>query len=200
MAIDGELVKSEASFSSFRDLTVLVVSWNCDCARPDSLNDDPRNYNFLNDALSSVDNPPDIIVFGFQEVIDLESRRMVAYNVLLGGKKKTDDGLSENLVTGAYKRWHDRLVLAVRAAMPKDVSYCVTHNENLVGLFSCIFVKSTERPAFDDVSVSTVKRGMGGWYGNKVWSHFLSTQHNYSYHNRVGSLHVLWWATHRYAL
>jgi hypothetical protein len=50
--------------------------------------------------------PPDIVVFGFQEVIDLESRRMMAYNVLLGGKKKTDDGLLEK-VMGAYKRWKD---------------------------------------------------------------------------------------------
>jgi hypothetical protein len=70
-------------------VTVLVVSWNCGSARPDSLNGDPQNYNLLNDALHSVDSPPDIIVFGFQEVIDLESRRMMAYNVLLsasGGK------------------------------------------------------------------------------------------------------------------
>ena len=180
LGIDKELVKSEASFSTFRDLTVLVVSWNCDSARPDSLNGDPQNHNLLNDALHSVDSPPDIIVFGFQEVIDLESRKMVAKNVLLGGKKKTDDGLSEK-VTGAYKRWHDRLVLAVRAAMPKDVAYCVAHTESLIGLFSCIFVKNTERPSFDDVSVTTIKRGMGGRYGNKVWSNFLSLQHNHSY-------------------
>ncbi|KAF8812626.1 DNase I-like protein [Phlegmacium glaucopus] len=158
--------KSETSFSSFLDLTVMVVSWNCDSARPDSLNGDPQNYNLLNDALHSVDSPPDIIVFGFQEVIDLESRKMVAKNVFLGGKKKTDDGLSEK-VTGAYKRWHDRLVLAVRAAMPKDVAYCVAHTESLIGLFSCIFVKNTERPLFDDVSATTIKRGMGGRYGNK---------------------------------
>jgi WD40 repeat protein len=169
LRIDKELVKSEASFSSFRNLNVLVVSWNCGSARPDSLNGNPQNCNLLNDALHSVDSPPDIIVFGFQEVIDLESRRMMAYNVLLGGKKKTDDGLLEK-VTGAYKRWKDRLVLAVQAAMPKDVSYCVTHNESLIGLFSCIFVKNKERPTFDDVSVTTIKRGMGGWYGNKVWS------------------------------
>ena len=154
-----------------------MVSWNCDSARPDSLNGEPQNYNFLNEALHSVDSPPDIIVFGFQEVIDLESRKMVAKNVLLGGKKKTDDGLSEK-VTGAYKRWHDRLVLAVRAAMPKDVVYCVAHTESLIGLFSCIFVKNTERPSFDDVSITTIKRGMGGRYGNKVWSNFLVLHHD----------------------
>jgi hypothetical protein len=179
-----------------------VVSWNCDSARPDSLNGEPQNYNFLNEALHSVDSFPDIIVFGFQEVIDLESRKMVAKNVLLGGKKKTDDGLSEK-VTGAYKRWHDRLVLAVRAAMPKDVSYSVAHTESLIGLFSCIFVKNTERPSFDDVSITTIKRGMGGRYGNKVWFNSLVLQRNYLYvstNNRVVSLHVLWLVIRRYVL
>ena len=179
-----------------------MVSWNCDSSRPDSLNGEPQNFNFLNEALHSVDSPPDIIVFGFQEVIDLESRKMVAKNVLLGGKKKTDDGLSEK-VTGAYKRWHDRLVLAVRAAMPKDVAYCVAHTESLIGLFSCIFVKNTERPSFDDVSITTIKRGMGGRYGNKVWFYILVLEHNHLYlptTNRVVSLHGLWLAIRRYAL
>ena len=123
---------------------------------------------------------------------------MMAYNVLLaasGAKKKTDDsGLLEK-VTGAYKRWQDRLVLAVREAMPKDVPYCVTHDESLIGLFSCIFVKQSERAAFDDVSVTSIKRGMGGWYGNKVWS--LNLLHSFFLFNffiiadREGSFRVL---------
>ena len=74
----------------------MVVSWNCDSARPDSLsNDEPQNYNLLNDAFCSFDSPPDIIIFGFQEVIDLESRKeVVGKNVLGDNLKKTDDGLS----------------------------------------------------------------------------------------------------------
>ncbi|PPQ74266.1 hypothetical protein CVT24_001189 [Panaeolus cyanescens] len=164
--IDKELFKIEPTFSTFRDLTVLVVSWNCDSARPDSLTGDSENFNFLSNTLHSVENPPDIIVFGFQEVIDLESRKMAAKSVFLGGKKKADDGLSER-VSGAYKRWYDRLTLAVKSTMPKDVGYCVVHTENLIGLFTCIMVKNSERALFDDVAVTTIKRGMGGRYGNK---------------------------------
>ena len=163
---DNELVKSETSFSSFQDLTVLVVSWNCDSARPDSLTGE--NEEFFNNALHSVDYPPDVIVFGLQEVIDLESRKMVAKNVILGGKKKAEDGGLSDKVTGAYKRWYDRLIIEVRTAMPKDVPYCVVHTESLVGLFTCIFVKNSKRGMFDDVSITTIKRGMGGRYGNKV--------------------------------
>ncbi|KAF8994330.1 Endonuclease/exonuclease/phosphatase [Cyathus striatus] len=165
--IDKELLKAENEYSTFRDVTALIISWNCDSARPDVLTSspDPPTQTFLSDALNSVDSP-DIIAFGFQEVIDLESRKMTAKNVLLGSKKKEDMGLSEK-VTGAYRRWYDRLVSVVRASMPPDVKYSVVHTESLVGLFSCIFIKASERERLSDVAVTTVKRGMGGRYGNK---------------------------------
>jgi len=101
-------------------MNVLIVSWNCDSARPDSLSGEPRKFNFLHDALHSVEEPPDTITFGFQEVIDLENRKMAAKSILLGGKKKQDDLLSEK-VTGAYKRWYGRLIPAVKSA--KDTSW-----------------------------------------------------------------------------
>ncbi|KAF5363758.1 hypothetical protein D9756_001104 [Leucocoprinus leucothites] len=164
--IDNELYKSEQDSSSFHNLSMLLVSWNCDSARPDSLTSDPVNYEFLKEALTSVDSP-DIITFGFQEVIDLESRKMTAKNVLLGGKKKAEDNGLSDRVTGAYKRWHDRLTAAVRATMSPGCPYVCVHTENLVGLFTCIFVKASQRASLDDVAVTTIKRGMGGRYGNK---------------------------------
>ncbi|KAJ7886213.1 DNase I-like protein [Mycena olivaceomarginata] len=172
--VDLELMKREASFSTFRDLSVLIISWNADSARPDSLTGDPANVSFLQDALTSVDCP-DIITFGFQEVVDLESRKMVAKNVLLGRKDKQDasiaqitglSGLSEK-VTSAYRKWYEYLVLAVRLAMPTQVPYTVIHTESLVGLFTCVFVKNTERMSVKDNVITSMKRGMGGRYGNK---------------------------------
>lgn len=165
---DQELLKRETSFSTFRNLSLLIISWNMDAAKPDALEHDLPNISFLNDVLTSVDSP-DIISFGFQEVIDLESRRMTAKTVLLGGKKKGhDDGKISEKVTPSYKRWHDRLVQAVRLAMPPNSPYTVIETENLVGLFSCMFIKSTERTSLKDVAITTIKRGMGGRYGNKV--------------------------------
>ncbi|KAJ7916318.1 Endonuclease/exonuclease/phosphatase [Mycena leptocephala] len=172
--VDLELMKREASFSTFRDLSVLIISWNADSARPDSLTGDPANISFLHDALTSVDCP-DIITFGFQEVVDLESRKMVAKNVLLGRKDKQDvsiaqitglSGLSEK-VTTAYRKWYEYLLLAVRLAMPAQVPYTVIHTESLVGLFTCVFVKNTERMSVKDNVITSMKRGMGGRYGNK---------------------------------
>jgi hypothetical protein len=161
---DQELQKREASFSRFRNLTLLVISWNIDAARPDALADDPRNAEFLREALQSVDSP-DIIAFGLQEIIDLESRKMTAKNVLL--KKKDDGGLSEKVTTG-YKKWHDQFLLAVRLAMPPDVPYIATHTDNLVGLFSCVLMKKKELANLQDINITSVKRGLGGRYGNKV--------------------------------
>ncbi|KZT23175.1 DNase I-like protein [Neolentinus lepideus HHB14362 ss-1] len=164
--IDQELLKREDEFSGFRDLSVLIVSWNVDAAKPDALAGSPENVNFLDTVLHTVDSP-DIIAFGFQELIDLESRKMAAKSVLLGGKKKAADGTISEKVSSAYKKWYDKLVLAVRLAMPPETPYTVIHTENLVGLFSCIFVKNTERFSLKDVAITTIKRGMGGRYGNK---------------------------------
>ncbi|KAF8075794.1 Endonuclease/exonuclease/phosphatase [Lyophyllum atratum] len=160
-----ELWKQEQLFSRTRHLEVLLISWNCDAARPDSLTGEPANVNFFTDALQSVESP-DIICFGFQEVIDLESRKMTAKNVLLGKKKLEDGGLSEK-VTGAYRRWYDRILIAIRQAMPTEEAYSVVHTESLVGLFTCVLVKNSERGSLRDASITTIKRGMGGRYGNK---------------------------------
>ena len=91
-----------------------------------------------------------------------------AKSVLLGGRTKSQDGTISQKVSTSYKKWYDRLVSAVRLAMPPDTPYTVIHTENLVGLFSCIFVKDTQRISLKHVAITTIKRGMGGRYGNKV--------------------------------
>ncbi|THG97556.1 hypothetical protein EW026_g4466 [Hermanssonia centrifuga] len=164
--IDKELLKRETEFSAFRDLNVLIVSWNLDSAKPDALKGTAENVKFLQEVLSSVDSP-DIIAFGLQELIDLESRKMAAKTVLLGGKGKNPDGAISQRVTTSYKKWYDQLVHAVRLAMPADTPYTVISTESLVGLFSCIFVKDTQRISLKQVAITTIKRGMGGRYGNK---------------------------------
>ncbi|KAI6160543.1 hypothetical protein EDD17DRAFT_1733001 [Pisolithus thermaeus] len=164
--VDHELLERERAFSKFRNLNVLIVSWNVDAAKPDALSTDAENAQFFQNVLHSTDSP-DIIAFGFQEVIDLESRKMAAKTVLLGGKKKGEDGKISEKVTSSYKKWYDRLVMAVKMAMPPDSPYMVIHTESLVGLFTCIFVKNAQRASVKDATITTIKRGMGGRYGNK---------------------------------
>lgn len=117
---------------------------------------------------------PDIVVFGFQEVVDLESRRMVARHLALGQKKSKADGAGaaafNERVTGAYKRWHDKLTMVMRLASPPDDGYTMVGTENMVGMFSIVFVKTREVPALTDPQIKVIKRGMHGRYGNKVLS------------------------------
>jgi hypothetical protein len=61
--------------------------------------------------------------------------------------------------------------------MPRDQPYILLHVANLVGLFTCIFIKASERNSIRNVCASTVKRGLGGLHGNKVWTLQLIPYH-----------------------
>ena len=52
--------------------------------------------------------------------------------------------------------------------MPANESYQLLHTVSLVGLFSCVFVKSSQRDYIDHVTAAELKRGLGGLHGNKV--------------------------------
>ena len=127
----------------------------------------------MKDVLTSA-NSPDIISIGFQEVVDLENRKVTAKSVLLGNKTKAHDGTMSQKVSTSYKKWYDYLVLSVRLAHP-GTPYYVVHSENLVGLFSCIFVKMSERASIKDAHLNVIKRGMRGNFGNKVRKPISST-------------------------
>ncbi|MBW0490987.1 hypothetical protein O181_030702 [Austropuccinia psidii MF-1] len=178
MAVDwfsAEMKKRQAEYCTYRSIKTLVCSWNVDACKPNELVGTCDNDNFLEDVLKSATSGdddlkagrgPDVIVFGFQEMIDLENKKLTAKTVLLGGRKKGAEKLSDS-VSQAYRKWHDRLVSAVKSIMPQSDPYVVVHTENLVGLFTCTFAKSSERAKMRDIAVTTVKTGMKGRYGNK---------------------------------
>jgi hypothetical protein len=79
--------------------------------------------------------------------------------VLFGGKNKTDGGKNAgDKISSAYRLWHEKLVSAVRLAMPSDCPYVMIHSESLVGLLSVVFVKSKMKASMKDVALTTVKR------------------------------------------
>lgn len=140
-------------YSSYRGLRALIVSWNVCANAPDALTGDPNNVDFLKDVLTSADSP-DIISICFQEVVDL------AKGALLGTMSQE--------VSDSYQRWHDRLVRSVRLAH-RGTPYYVAHSESLAGLYSCTFVKVSERASIKDTRASVVKCGAaGGNLGDKV--------------------------------
>ena len=75
---ENEMQKREHEYCSFRELKIVVCTWNAGASKPADLSrgTEPED-NFLENILNSVESP-DIIVFGFQELVDLENKKMTA--------------------------------------------------------------------------------------------------------------------------
>lgn len=54
--------------------------------------------------------------------------------------------------------------------MPAEEPYQLLHTSSMVGLFSCVFVKASQRSRIRNINTAEIKRGMGGLHGNKVRS------------------------------
>lgn len=83
--LEHAMLKRESEFSTYRDIKVFICSWNIDSSKPADLQNDASSINFLSDALhsslagaASRQDPPEIVVFGLQEVVDLENKKLTA--------------------------------------------------------------------------------------------------------------------------
>lgn len=87
-----------------------------------------------------------------------------------------------------YRAWRDYLDRCLQEHMPPSESYTLLHTASMVGLFTAVFVRTSERDHILDVKAAEVKRGMGGLHGNKVSSRFLLIfRKRYLTHDRVPS-------------
>lgn len=50
-----------------------MLTWNAGASTPGNL----RDNDFIRDAIDP-ENPPEILVFGFQELVDLENKKITA--------------------------------------------------------------------------------------------------------------------------
>lgn len=188
---DEEMQEHDTDFCDFREVSALVMTWNAGASKPTSLRQDERGATFFRDLLTAAE-PPDILVFGFQELVDLEDKKVTAsmfesfstrahlwfaniYPVesfFKSKKKKDTDASEQEHMSHQYRAWRDHLIRAIDEYLPASHPYTLLHSSNLVGLFTCVFVKSSERMKIRDVGAAEVKLGMGGMHGNKVslWS------------------------------
>ncbi|CAB4419932.1 unnamed protein product [Rhizophagus irregularis] len=160
--IADEMIVRELEYCDFRNVKVLICSWNIDASKPAELESCSDGIQFLKKLFESTKSP-DIIVIGFQEIIDLESKKMTAKTMLLS-KKKADKQMNEN-ITLRYKLWYDKLIEFVKEYTKQE--YEVLVSDNLVGLFTCIFAKKSEKGKIRDTDVAIKKTGLKGLHGNK---------------------------------
>ncbi|KAK9460362.1 Endonuclease/exonuclease/phosphatase [Lipomyces oligophaga] len=159
--IDRDLQSHEEEFCTFRSVQALICTWNIGASKPTDLQNDQDSAKFLKRLLATA-NDPEIIVFGFQELVELDNKTVTAKSIFK--KKKHKEANAQQHMSHQYQAWQDRLSLAV-SKLPS--SYFLLRSENLIGLYSCIFVKDSEYKHVGNLSSSTVKTGLGGLHGNK---------------------------------
>lgn len=74
---DEDMQNHISEFSRFNTMTSLVLTWNVGASKPTDLRYDEEDSNFFRKLLTSQE-PPDILVFGLQELVDLEDKALTA--------------------------------------------------------------------------------------------------------------------------
>lgn len=154
-------------YSSLRSILVRIITWNAGAAKPSDLDVTPADREFVRNALADdKTNPPHVIVFGFQEVVELDKTSVTAKTMLRSKRKKDIKNVAvSSHISHQYKAWQDRLCDEVGRAL--GVPYKLIHSDNMVGLLTCVFLLESELPHLRGIRSSAVKTGLGGLHGNK---------------------------------
>ena len=149
--------RRDADYCTVGDLSAVVVTWNAGAATPAQLRHDERDRNFFRDVVRPRD-PPDLLAFGFQELVDLEDKRQMGKTLFKGSGAARRDAAEHEPMSRQYRDWRDYLVQLLDAEMPAGVAYDCVHTAHLVGLFSCLFVRSALRARCSPVAAAEVRR------------------------------------------
>jgi hypothetical protein len=68
---------NDSKFCQFENIKTLVMTWNAGASTPHSLRYAEQDATFFRNLLQSSDSP-EILVFGFQELVDLEDKKATA--------------------------------------------------------------------------------------------------------------------------
>ncbi|KAI9290246.1 Endonuclease/exonuclease/phosphatase [Umbelopsis sp. AD052] len=153
---DQAMNKRMKEYCDYRDAKILISSWNIDANKPEKF--DAQDELKIREWLTSL-RDPDIIVVGIQEIVDLESKKQTAKSFFSTKKKSSVPMEEEEMLTHRYRLWHNYLVHILATEYGQDC-YTVVKTEQLVGLFSCIFVRTSEAGRVFDKHSTVVKTGI----------------------------------------
>ena len=159
--LENAMHEADVEYCAFREIKASVATWNVGASNPLEVHGD-----FIFDTIH-VEDPPELLVFGFQEVVDLEDRAVTAKSILGFGKKK-DTSKTDQHVSRVYREWRDYLAKCINRYMGIGHPYSELHTSSLIGLFQCIFIRQDVRDRVHGLSAADIKCGMKGHYGNKV--------------------------------
>ncbi|KAG5942768.1 hypothetical protein E4U53_007173 [Claviceps sorghi] len=161
--LEDDLKSKDIEYCQFEEIKAMVFTWNAGASTPHSLRYSDGDASFFQNLLQS-SGSPDILVFGFQELVDLEDKTATAKRLF---KSKKKEGSDQERMSHQYRDWRDFLLKSLDDYMPSSDLYHLLQSTPLVGLFTCVFVKSSLRDRVRNVNAAEVKRGMGGLHGNK---------------------------------
>lgn len=161
--LEDSMKAKDTQYCHFEEIKALFLTWNAGASTPHSLRYSEGDSTFFQDLLRS-SGSPEILVFGFQELVDLEDKKLTAKRFL---KPKKKEGSDQERMSHQYRDWRDFLLKTLDDYMPADNLYHLLHTAPMVGLFTCVFVKASIRDRIRGLSGAEVKRGMGGLHGNK---------------------------------
>lgn len=75
--LERNMQEHDTEFCSFRAIRTLVCTWNVGAAKPADLQSKSTDSKFLKRLLAEADDP-EIIVFGFQELVELDNKTVTA--------------------------------------------------------------------------------------------------------------------------
>ena len=87
----------DTEYCEFDEITTVVATWNAGATTPSSLRQENKDNNFFREVIQTND-PPDILVFGFQELVDLEDKKLTA--------SKFPNSLRETHLMSSRKSFH----------------------------------------------------------------------------------------------
>jgi hypothetical protein len=79
---ETEMQNQDEKFCDFEQIKTLVMTWNAGASTPSSLRYAPQDAAFFPNLLKE-SRQPDILVFGFQELVDLEDKKKTASESIL---------------------------------------------------------------------------------------------------------------------
>lgn len=162
--LEEDMKSKDVDYCDFEEIQAMIMTWNAGASTPHSLRYSGGDATFFQELVQSSASP-DILIFCFQELVDLEDKTATAKRFLKSSKKK--EGTDQERMSHQYRDWRDFLMKTLDDYMPAGDLYHLLHSAPLVGLFTCVFVKSYLRERIRNLSAAEVKRGMGGLHGNK---------------------------------
>ncbi|KAG0169710.1 hypothetical protein DFQ28_003407 [Apophysomyces sp. BC1034] len=155
--IEHAVQQRSSEYCNYRKARVAICSWNINANKPEKLTE--RDKTQVVEWLCSMTDPPDVIAVGFQEIVDLASKRQTARSILVSHRKIETLEEADELLTHRYKLWCSYLEEIVGKTYGTK-AYTVFKTEQMVGLFSCVLVKSTELSHVSQCESITVKTGL----------------------------------------